>query len=864
MPRLPTAGYQQQIGTPSNTPRTDVYQAPGLVDTSQGLRSAAAALGDLSQQLKAEQEQTRQTEERAIITEAVQRERLNFTRGFEEDATTPGEIEARTKKREEEARARAKALKLSTAGSNVLNERLGELGAEFGVRAIQYSTQESRRRSEASFTASLEAGKSTVLADGRQYEAVARDLKDGLALLHGKLLPEQEEQLRTSLQNVAATAVLGEIQRDPVFARKYLGERLGIAPGSDVSGGIAPSVSEGDASLFGAIVQVESNGKHLGADGQLLRGPATAASERAVGKAQLLPGTAKEAAGAAGIEWDPIRFIKEPAYYDRIARAHLDKLTRRFSGNVSAIAAAYNMGEGAAAAWVTGKPYQTVSGKQWTPSGPMDPKAMPKETRDYIGKVYANLNVTPANAAPMPDLLPTTATNPAGGPFRDITAAQAVQLFSTADAEVRQREALARQHDDIGKATFAQQNDDLRATLKAGEYAPLPEPSKYAWAYGEEKGLIQRRQDEVLQSMAADFAGLKTAKPAEITTILAKHKPTGTEDREARAFAYGVIQQEADRVTTQRAADPIRFAIADGLYGVQPIDVSNPGLQWISRDRAAQQMRKDFGTPYRLLSNDEATAYSGALANSTAAEKLKLLSQTHDAVTGPGFQSIMGQVAGDQPLTAAAGSLLAVADATVAVDGGTLSGAKVASTILAGAELLSPPKGGTKVELAADSTLRAQFSEAVGEAYAGHGQAFEQSFQAFRAYYTARAAAKGTLGNKLADPALVSESVTAVTGGIGEINDKPLVLPWGVSEYAFQRQAEDVWPRVREMAGLPESMPFERVTFSPAGGDRYYVMAGETPILSTRSSSPILITIGRKGAAVGGDLNESMGTGYGF
>lgn len=159
---------------------------------------------------------------------------------------------------------------------------------------------------------------------------------------------------------------------------------------SFVMGGDA-TVATGSAAVYDAIAQVESGGRHFDDAGRVIRGPMTATGERAVGKFQIMPATGPEAAELAGLKWDAAAFEKDPDYNAALGRAYLDAQIQRFGGDMTVVAAAYNMGPEAAAKWSAGEPYRTASGKLWTPKGPRDPSAMPTETRNYVQKVSARL-----------------------------------------------------------------------------------------------------------------------------------------------------------------------------------------------------------------------------------------------------------------------------------------------------------------------------------------------------------------------------------------------------------------------------------------------------------------------------------------
>jgi hypothetical protein len=918
MPVLPTGGYQRQVATPQGVPRTDVYEAPRVVDTSKGLQVAVAGVAQAVQTESARRDDVSLMEYERKLAELDARHLLG-------DQDNPGALRQEGRNAFGVTRrtlsnwdrdvaaiepkfltqdAQARAMQLRNVRREDNQRRLSTFEFEQSDKALAQEMQ-----------ASLDSNTNEAIANADDLPTVDASLARGRNLIAARAqrkgLGEAETTaaLSTWESSTLRQVIASQMTRNPLTAlatfkaragsllgddriaveqalKPVVMEEQGRALGGSFYAGQAPHVAAGTASLYDSIHTVESGNRHYGADGGPLLGPAPAAGgARSQGIGQMQPATAEAAAKAAGIPWNPALFNHRKdgtpaddaavAYNLQLSRAHIDSLVTRFGGNVAAVAAAYNMGPEAAAAWMAGKPYRTQSGKLWTPSGPMDMQAMPDETRAYVGKVLGKMGGEGAPIAPPQTMADVDAAEASG--LERAYALKAVNPSEgqAAEEDVRERAGIDRQRlqgaeraGEAAKVELRDQHENVLAKLQDGVPVPVSErltDAQLLQVYGPIEGKHKIAEQATFVRLAPDRALLRTAAPAQARAILAKYKadPTSTDyafDKNvetAMATAWQDVQK-------RRSEDPMLFAAQEHLYGVGALDVSNPGQQWYARDRAAQQMQAQFGTPYRLLTTDEASAFSGALAKGTATDKLNLLSQTRDALSERGFGSVMGQVAVDQPLTAAAGSLLSVADATVTVNGAPLSGKRVATTILAGAELLNPPKGGSKVELAADTLLRASFNDFIGNAYAGHAQAQEQAFQAYRAYYAARASEKGEIGVKTLDSALASEAAIAVTGGIGQVNDSRILLPWGISEDTFARQAEQVWPRVREMAGLPENMPFERVGFTAVGGDSYYVMAGDTPIRNAKTGLPLQITLGRKKPATGGDLNDSMGTGYGF
>lgn len=119
------------------------------------------------------------------------------------------------------------------------------------------------------------------------------------------------------------------------------------------------------------------------------------------GYAQLLPGTAKEAAGLAGVDWnpelfnqkrtgDPVKDEAARAYNERLGKAYFDKQLADF-GNPAMAAAAYNMGPNGLR--------KTIAkyGDDWK-------SHIPDETKGYLASVFRRQdvaeNVAKAGATP--------------------------------------------------------------------------------------------------------------------------------------------------------------------------------------------------------------------------------------------------------------------------------------------------------------------------------------------------------------------------------------------------------------------------------------------------------------------------------
>jgi soluble lytic murein transglycosylase len=94
----------------------------------------------------------------------------------------------------------------------------------------------------------------------------------------------------------------------------------------------------------------------------------------AVGRMQVMPATAPEAAKLAGVPWDEKAFHNDSTYNEILGHAYLANLLRKYKGDVGQALAAYNAGPGAVdnAISTHGDNFLT---------------ALPTETQDYVQKV---------------------------------------------------------------------------------------------------------------------------------------------------------------------------------------------------------------------------------------------------------------------------------------------------------------------------------------------------------------------------------------------------------------------------------------------------------------------------------------------
>jgi len=143
-----------------------------------------------------------------------------------------------------------------------------------------------------------------------------------------------------------------------------------------------PSINLGTpgagGNTFSRMIQAESRGKQFDRNGRPLT-----SSAGAIGIAQVMPGTAPEAAKLAGLPFDDNRYRNDPEYNLALGKAYYEKQLRDFGGDEKLAAAAYNAGPGAVRSAL----------KKGGPDGWVN--NVPKETRDYLKTVFGGAG-TPA------------------------------------------------------------------------------------------------------------------------------------------------------------------------------------------------------------------------------------------------------------------------------------------------------------------------------------------------------------------------------------------------------------------------------------------------------------------------------------
>jgi hypothetical protein len=232
---------------------------------------------------------------------------------------------------------------------------------------------------------------------GVAAEAPVGDPYQGLA-------PAARETTFTSSGVISPYAVGGGTGQQPMMPSVAPTAPPAQAVGIPVGGSRGAPGQGGDT--FSRMIRQESRGKQFDRNGRPLT-----SSAGAIGIAQVMPGTAPEAAKLAGLPFDQNRYRTDEAYNLALGKAYYEKQLRDFGGDERLAAAAYNAGPGAVrSALQKGGPNGWINN-------------VPLETRKYIRSVFG--------AGGAPTGTPTGTGTPAGtgtGTGTPVTVSEAVKL----------------------------------------------------------------------------------------------------------------------------------------------------------------------------------------------------------------------------------------------------------------------------------------------------------------------------------------------------------------------------------------------------------------------------------------------------
>ena len=215
--------------------------------------------------------------------------------------------------------------------------------------------------------------------------------------------------------------------------------------------------------LNNLVIGTESTHQHWQANGQLTTSP-----EGAIGKWQVMPKTAPEAAKLAGLDWNPKLFYqvktgdslqdaKAEQYNEALGKAYLQKQIQNNDGNIEKGLAAYNAGPGALK---NALDKADKEGGNWL-------SYLPKETQNYVTNISTQYRAG-MGKPPEPTLEEVQAHALSLVPPNDLDARQAALQEVTRQYTVHQQ--AIKEHNDYntGQAILA-------LSKNGGNFLALPQ-----------------------------------------------------------------------------------------------------------------------------------------------------------------------------------------------------------------------------------------------------------------------------------------------------------------------------------------------------------------------------------------------------
>jgi hypothetical protein len=581
------------------------------------------------------------------------------------------------------------------------------------------------------------------------------------------------------------------------------------------------------ATIWKAQTNQESGSKQFKPDGT----PVTSV-KGAIGIAQVMPGTGPEAAKLAGLPWDLNRLKTDAAYNEQLGQAYMKKQLETFGGDTAKALAAYNMGPGDAKKGngVTG--LVAKYGDQWLSHAP-------QETQNYVATIMGRTGTTGSLPA-----TPKVPVQPYLQALVDKIEPDRLHAFmGEANTEVNRSQAVYRSQ------IQSTEGDHVTAFMNGQQVQkPLTEQD-YKNAYGPIDGPQRFANYKQIWQMGTDINALKMTPVAQQDAVIERYKPDPNKPGyELATKRYDSVIAARDRLNTERAADPIKWAQANQLADAKPLnwnDITNKpddlAANLSKRAGIATTMNQVYGTPYQLLSKDEASKLSTGFNSMTAEGKIAYVSMMAKAVTDPAAQrSIFNQIAPDSPLTAMAGKLY------IESNNSTVSGLfkdrsynpqMVATNILKGEALLNPTKAdkaqdgkSTNLIMPKEADMHLGFADQTKGIFLDQPGAADRLYQAAKAYYAAKSAQEGDYSGAL-NSSRWSDAVDAVVGGISTVNGGKVRRPWGVDETAFKDKLFTAFTQTAQANGMTGNMAnFRDYTFVATPADTYVVYNGSGPV----------------------------------
>jgi TP901 family phage tail tape measure protein len=270
--------------------------------------------------------------------------------------------------------------------------------------------------------------------------------------------------------------------------------------------------------LWTAQTMAESGRHQFDKDGHPLT-----SSKGAVGVAQVMEETGPEAAAAAGVDWDRNAWMNDAAYNEKIGKAYMGKLMKKYNGNNTLALAGYNWGQGNVDDTLKSvgdfrNPASGITEMDWT-------SHLPPKTQAYISRIGGG-----SGAGPMGQFYSLQNNRDMSNSAKDVAAL--VSQLETARKQAHddnnpQEEKSVTTLLDKAKATLAEFESKYNSTREAAAPALRKVSQSDARALDAQLNVVNKQINrstnvDEIQAGALDAQSLITSKYEEQIATLKK------------------------------------------------------------------------------------------------------------------------------------------------------------------------------------------------------------------------------------------------------------------------------------------------------------------------------------------------------
>lgn len=455
-----------------------------------------------------------------------------------------------------------------------------------------------------------------------------------------------------------------------------------------------------------------------------------------------------------------------------------------------------------------------------------------------LGKAALPAGANQATAVPEPAWRDPNALT--GNPIIDnLPPAQRAQVYALAHSQVHQDMAQTRD------LLTSRVNDAQAEYMATGKATNPPSEAEFIQAYGQLDGVQRYQAFQDVATLGQRIQQTKTLSNADLVAMVNNAKPAPGDGFAERQRNYEILQRAAEQTLEDRRKDPVKFALQNPAFGIQPIkDFGNMNALMAEvgkRKGAMNQISSDYGTPPTLLTNEEAAAFGKFLGTLQTPDKARILGDFAAIGDVAGARSLSAQLK-DKDNTLAVAALLAAytTDPTTHWFGPDTPGTNVGQMYLDGKDAIEQKRA--KIDAQAEFGIKAQIYSALDGVY-----------QTPQGRDTAAEAAFGIYGKLQADGSGdVERAVTLATGGIMQFNGGKIAKPYGWDDGKFMDAITDTLPKAIKNTGgtfivggqkvnaadFAKSLPGARL--QTYGQGSYLVMAGNDVVRNPDGTPYIL------------------------